>query len=152
MAKTVPLNDNQKLQQAAFGTQNLLVLVAVPATAPGSLVGKALVDAGALTVAGTYDCLIPLSGIVNKIECHLTATIAAGTASSALNTTYFISNAAVPSMWTAKTAGTGAGSLTTASLQTSSISTLAGEQYAWLRITLASSPNVTFTVAEYNGC
>lgn len=152
MPRLVPLNDTQKLQQAAFGTQNLLVLVGVPAGAPGSLVGTALVDAGALTVAGNYDVLVPLSGIVTKLEVHLKATIGSGTASSALNTTYFLSNAANPSSWVAKTAGTGAGSLTTTVLQSSSISTIVGEQYAWLRITLASSPNVTFTQGEYNGC
>jgi hypothetical protein len=41
--------------------------------------------------------------------------------------------------------------LSDGTLQTSSIATLTGEQYAWLKITVATSSSVIFTQAEYNG-
>lgn len=151
MPRSVPLSEVKKYEQSAWGTQDRLVLVSVPAAAPQSLVGKALSSAGALTVAGAYECLIPLSGIASILEVHLTATIAAGTASSALHTLFYVDNAAAPSTWTNKTAGSGTGSLTTTVRQTSNITVLRGEQFARLTITLASSPNVTFTQAQYNG-
>lgn len=153
MPQRTPLSETQKLKQAAFGGQNELVIVSVPSGASNALVGVALVDAGVLTVAGDYDVLVPLSGFVSKVEVHLLATIAAGTVTSQLNTTYFIADAGSPSTWVAKTAGTGAGALTTATRQSSYISTIVGEQFAWLRLTIAGgSPSVTFTQAEYNGC
>lgn len=151
MARTMPLTEMNRYMQAACGAQDRIVIAAVPSGAAGDLVGKYLSDAGALTVAGAYECLIPLSGLTTILEVHLTATIAAGTASTALNTLFYVSNAANPSVWTNKTAGTGAGSLSTTVRQTSTISTLRGEQFARLTITLASSPNVTFTQAQYNG-
>ena len=151
MPRPVPLSEVKKYEQSAWGTQDRIVIVGVPAAAAQSLIGQALSSAGALTVAGAYECLIPLSGIATILEVHLTATITAGTASSALNTLFYVDNAAAPSTWTNKTAGTGTGSLVTATRQTSQITTLRGEQFARLTITLASSPNVTFTQAQYNG-
>jgi hypothetical protein len=151
MARSVPLSEVKKYEQSAWGAQDQIVLVAVPAAAAQSLVGKNLTTVGALTVAGTYECLIPLSGIVTQCEVHLTATIGAGTVSSALSTLFYVTNAAAPSTWTNKTTGTGTGSLVTGTRQTSLLTTLRGEQYARLTLTLGSSPNVTFTQAEFNG-
>lgn len=151
MPRPVPLTEVKKYEQSAWGAQDRIVLVSVPAAAAQSLVGKALSSAGALSVAGAYECLIPLSGIATILEVHLTATIAGGTASSALNTLFYVDNAAAPSTWTNKTTGSGAGSLSTTVRQTSTITTLRGEQYARLTITLGGSPNVTFTQAQYNG-
>lgn len=149
----IPLLDNLRWMQAAFGGQDQPTLIAVPSGADASLVGKTLTAAGALTVAGNYDILIPLSGIGSRLEVHLTATIGASTATSALSTTYFIPPASLstPSAWTNKTAATGTGALTSTVRQSLVISNLAGEQFAWLRITLGATPNVTFTQAEYNG-
>lgn len=138
-------------QQAAWNAQAPLVLAVVPSGASQGLVGTYLVDAGALTVAGVYRCLIPLSGLVTELEVHLTATIAASTASSDLDTLYWVRTPGDPTTWSKKTAGTGDGALTTTVLQTSAITDLAGEQYAVMDITLGATPNVTFTRAEYNG-
>ena len=151
MARSVPLSEVKKYEQSAWGAQDQIVLVSVPAAAAQSLVGKNLTAVGPLTVAGTYECLIPLTGMVTELQVHLTATIAAGTVSSALHTLFYVTNAAAPSSWTNKTAGSGTGSLTTTVRQSGTITTLRGEQYARLALTLASSPNVTFTQAEYNG-
>lgn len=151
MARKVPLSEAQKYQQSAFGTQDLITLVTVPAAASGDLVGKTLTGAGALTVAGDYECLIPLSGLTSFVEVHLIATIAAGTVSSAMHTLYYVADAANPAGWTNKTAATGTGSLTSTVRQTSTLTSLRGEQFARLKLTLASSPNVTFTQGEFNG-
>lgn len=151
MPRIVPLTTEERFQNAAWGMQDLLVLVAVPAGASPGLVGTQLVHAGALTVAGTYDCLVPLTGVTIKGELHLTATITSGSASSAVHTLYFVSDMLDPSSWVTKTAWSSAGALTTTVRQTVSLSTFAGEQFSLLRLTLASTPNVTFTQAEYNG-
>jgi hypothetical protein len=151
MARAVPLTETQRFNQSAWGAQDLLVLTAVPAAASQALVGRELTMAGALTVAGTYEVLVPLSGMVSVLEVHLTATISAGTVSSALNTLFRVNDGAAPSTWTNKTAGSGAGALASGTRQTSQLTTLRGEQYARLTLTLGGSPNVTFTQAEYNG-
>jgi len=151
MAKIVPLTVEQRFQNAAWGVQDLLVLVSVPAAADQGLLYKQLINAGPLTVAGTYDCLVPLTGMTVKAELHLTATIASGSASSAVHTLYYIQDMLNPSSWVTKTAWSSAGALTTTVRQTATLSTFAGEQFSLVRITLASTPNVTFTQAEYNG-
>lgn len=43
-------------------TQFVLILSSVPAAAPTSLIGKALLDAGSLTVPGVYACRIMTEG------------------------------------------------------------------------------------------
>ena len=152
MPRAVPLSEVKKYEQSAWGAQDRIVITAVPAAASQALVGQPLSGAGALTVAGTYECLIPLAGMATICEVHLTATIAAGTASSALHTLFYVDNAAAPSTWTNKTAGSGTGALSSTVRQTSTLTTLRGEQLARLTLTLGGSPNVTFTQAQYNGC
>lgn len=147
---TVP-SIERKLEQAVLGGQGLVVLAAVPTAASNGLIGTNLVDAGALTVPGDYYCLIPLGGMVTELEVFLTATFASGTVTSDLNTLYTVRNATDPSTWTNKTAASGDGAMTTATLQSSDISTLRGERFASLKLTLASTTSVTFTRAEYNG-
>lgn len=153
MARVVPISDAQKFNQSQWGAQDRIVIAAVPAAAAGSLVGKALLDAGALTVTGAYECLVPISGFRAGLDVILTATWSGGTVTSALNTLYYVSNAALPSSWTNKTAGSGAGAMTTATRQTSTLAaaSLKGEQYARVTLTLAGTTSVTFTQAEYNG-
>lgn len=59
-------------------TQYVLILSAVPATADQSLLGKALLDAGALNVAGEYRCRIQTDDW-SAMEVHLKPTAVAGT-------------------------------------------------------------------------
>src|SRR5690348_6107769 len=132
------------LDQAALGAQHYLYLTAVPSGAAGNLVGMRLIDAGALTVAGVYKCGLNLSGLATAAYLHLKATISAGTATSAAVTTYKDGATTYQSF-------TGTGAMTTTVLQDASLATLKGEQAGVVSITLASSPNVTFTMAEYNG-
>lgn len=153
MPRTVPLTEAEKHKQATWGAQDRIVIRAVPAGASAGLIGKTLVDAGALTVTGAYECLIPLSGFRAALDVILTATWSGGTVTSALNTLYYVSNAADPSSWTNKTAGSGAGAMTSTTRQTSTLAAanLKGEQFARVTLTLAGTTSVTFTQAEFNG-
>jgi hypothetical protein len=150
MARSIPLTADNKTAQNWWGAQDRLIITAVPAAAAASLIGKTLVDAGQLTVAGTYEVIIPTSGL-SVIEVHLQATFATGTVSSGLFSLYYVSNAATPSTWTNKQTGTGTGSLSTTVRQSSTIAALKGEQYCRLTLTLGGTTACTFTQAEYNG-
>jgi hypothetical protein len=88
--------------------------------------------------------------MVSTLEVHLEGVIT-GTITSDLNTTYFITDVTDPATYTVKQAASNDGVLSDGTLQTSSIATLTGEQYAWLKITVATSSSVIFTQAEYNG-
>lgn len=145
-----PLSTEQRFQNAAWGMQDQIVLMAVPAGVAPALRGVALVNAGTLNIAGDYHCLIPLTGMVSKLEVHLTGTIT-GTITSDLNTTYFIPTVTDPTTYVVKQGASGDGALVNTTRQTSTIATLTGEQYAWLKITVATSSSVLFTQAEYNG-
>jgi hypothetical protein len=142
---------DRRLEQAVTGAQGLLLIAAVPAGAANSLIGQYLVDAGELTEAGDYYCLIPLAGMVTELEVSLKATFASGTVTSDLGSLYYVRNFTAPATWVEKTAGANDGALTTATLQTSDLSGLRGEQFAFLKLTLAGGAEATFTQAEYNG-
>jgi hypothetical protein len=146
----VPSMD-RRLQQAVLGGQGLLMIASVPAAADNALVGQNLVDAGELTVAGDYQCLVPMAGMVTELEVHLTATFAAGSVTSDLGSLYVVRDFTDPTTWVEKVAGTGDGALTTTVRQSSDIAGLRGEQYALLKVTLAGGAEATFTQAEYNG-
>lgn len=146
----VPGNE-QRLNQAACGAQGPIRIAAVPTGGDAGLIGRNLVDVGQLTVLGVYRCLIPLSGLVDTLQVFLTATFASGTVTSDLDTLYWVRTPTDPTTWSKKTAGTGDGALSTTVLQSSSIGTLRGEQYAVLDITLGTAAACTFTRAEFNG-
>ena len=150
MPNVPPLSTEQRFQNAAWGMQDQIVLMAVPAGVAPALRGVALVNAGTLNIAGDYQCLVPLTGMVSKLEVHLQGVIT-GTITSDLNTTYFITNVTDPATYVAKQVASNDGVLSDNTLQTSDIATLTGEQYAWLKITVATSSSVLFTQAEYNG-
>lgn len=132
-----------RINGAALGYQHYLRITAIPATAEPSLIGKCLIHAGALTVAGDYYCDFSLSG-QSESYVHLTATIGAGTSTSDVYSTYKDGTTSYQGF-------TGDGAMTSTTLQTSSLTTLKGEQVGRAKITLATSPNVTFTKAEVNG-
>ena len=132
-----------------LGVQAPLIIASVPAAGDRSLIGKALISAGQLTVLGVYRCIIPIAGIA-ALQVHLTATFASGTVSSALDSSYLNRNPDDASGFTAKTSGSSDGAMSTTVLQTSTL-TPAGERYAILDITLGTAAACTFTRAEYNG-
>jgi hypothetical protein len=147
---TVPSIERQ-LEQAVLGGQGLLVIAAIPSGAAGDLIGTNLVDAGELTVQGDYYCLVPLAGMVTELEVFLNATFASGTVTSDLNTLYVVRDMTAPATWGDKTAGSDDGALTTTVLQEPVITTLRGERFASLKLTLAGGAEATFTQAEFNG-
>lgn len=146
----VPGADDQ-YAQAAWGGQGPLVLAVVPTAAAQGLVGTNLVDAGQLTTLGVYRCLIPLAGMVSEVQIFLQATFGSGTVVSDIDTLYWVRSPNDPTTWTKKTAGSGDGSLSTTVLQSATLSTLAGEQYAVVDITLGTAAACTFTRAEWCG-
>lgn len=150
MPHTIPLSTEQRFQNAAWGMQDRIVLMAMPAGVSPALRGVALVNAGTLNIAGDYHCLIPLTGMIAKLEVHLRGTVT-GTITSDLNTTYFIPDLTDPAGYVAKQTASGDGVLSDTTRQTSTIATLTGEQYAWLKITVAAASSVAFDQAEYNG-
>ena len=145
----VPSTD-QRYQQAAFGAQGPIRIAAVPSGGNAGLIGTNLVDAGQLTVLGVYRCLIPMSGLVSSLSVFLKATFASGTVTSDLDSLYWVRTPNDTTTWTKKTAGSGDGAMSTATLQTITL-TPAGEQYAVLDITLGTAAACTFTQAEYCG-
>lgn len=145
---TVP-SPTMRVEQSALNGQGLLLVAAAP-SGKQNIVGLPLVDAGELDVLGVYRCLIPLAGAVSELEVHLTATFGSGTVTSDLDTLYFVRDLTDPTTWSKKTAGASDGALSTTVLQTSTITDLAGEQWAVMDITLGTAAACTFTRAEFN--
>lgn len=149
--RQVPLTEIQRLQQAGQGTQDGLVIIAVPTAGNQALRGARLLGA-TLAVNGIYYCLVPLSGIFTSLQVHLKATFSSGTVTSGgPDSLYLITDFTDPTTWTVKTAGTGDGALTSTVQQDSALSGMAGEQYALVTITIAGGASAVFTMAEYNG-
>lgn len=61
--------------RAVFGIGEHLVITEVPIAAPQSLIGKRLIDAGSLAVAGAYACAIDTQGLA-AIDVYLEPTAA----------------------------------------------------------------------------
>lgn len=144
------LSTEDRFKQAAFGGQGPIRIAAVPTGGNAGLIGTNLVDAGQLTVLGVYRCLVPLTGLVSSVSLFLKATFASGTVTTDFDSLYWVRTPTDTSTWTKKTAGSGDGAMTTATLQTITL-TPTGEQYAVLDITLATAAACTFTQAEYCG-
>ena len=103
MSRSTVLSIDDRFKQAALGGQGPIVIAAVPSGGNEALVGTLLVDAGSLTVLGTYRCLIPLSGLVSSVAVYLQATFASGTVTSDLDSLYWVRSVSDPSTWTKKT-------------------------------------------------
>lgn len=144
------LSTEDRFKQAAFGGQGPIRIAAVPSGGNAGLIGTNLVDAGQLTVLGVYRCLVPLTGLVSSVSLFLKATFASGTVTTDFDSLYWVRTPTDTTTWTKKTAGSGDGAMTTATLQTITL-TPAGEQYAVLDITLGTAAACTFTQAEFCG-
>lgn len=142
--------DLSKFKAAAFGQQDLLCIVGVPAGVDESWIGTPLLGK-TLAVNGDYYCLIPLSGMASAVQVHLRATLAGGaTVTTELASLYYLAHPETPSTYVAKTGGTGDGLLVSATIQTSTL-TVAGEQFAMVKLTVAAAGTAVITLAEYNG-
>lgn len=150
------MSSYDKLNQASFGAQRALEITSAPTGAEG-VVGKKLINAGALTVNGDYYCRFELAGLAEVIA-HLTATFASGTVTSEIVSCYLIPTANVSDATAHANpyryqSFSGHGALTSATRQTATLAATKGEQVGILKLTLASMPvgGATFTQAEYNG-
>lgn len=133
-------------------TQGLLIITAIPAGASESLLGKPLLAAGALTVAGTYSCDIDTYDW-SALEVVLMASAITGTVTPHLRRMY-ASRAAVRS----STSGVG---MSAGVSQTLSTSTVVGTQRFRLDLVIAGGGAATFdagtdptsptALAEFNG-
>lgn len=151
MPRKVPLNEIQRFAQSAWGAQDNIIIYSVPAAGVMSLRGQPLLGA-TLAVDGDYYCVIPLSGVFTELQVYLKATFASGTVTSAgPDSLYMVADWNTPSGWTAKTAGTGDGALTSTVQQATTLTGMKGEQYAMLKVTVAGGASALFTQAEYNG-
>lgn len=140
-------------ERAIRGYQAPLIIVEAPsgATAQATL-GKALAGL-TLTVDGDYVCLIPLGGLAGSLKVHLKAQLTSMTATSAGPDELMDFNPRVTNVADAVvlSSGTGDGSLTHDTDQTSTL-TLTGALYARVVISIAGSPtSVVFTYAEAVG-
>lgn len=139
-----------RLLQSACGVQDRIVILAVPTNASAALVNQPLAGQ-TLTVNGDYECLIPLAGLTTAVEVHTTATLTTKTASTDLDTLFWVSDLDDPTTWVEKTAASGTGALSTTVRQTATLASLRGEQFARYTLTVAGAAgSVLVTQAEYN--
>lgn len=151
MPYKVPLDPYQRFQNAAWGAQDRLVIISVPSAAAHGLIGQPLFGQ-TLTVAGDYQCLIPLAGLTTNLQVYTRATFASGGVTTAgPDSLYYVADPKAGGTFTVKTAGTGDGALVTATIQASTLGTFNGEQFALFTITVDASTSAEFTMAEYNG-
>lgn len=146
-------HQQQQVDVRKAQTQYILVLSAVPAAAAQSLLGKALLDAGALTVAGEYRCRI-MTNDWNDMSVHLKPSAVTGTFAPTLEAL----------MWHENTVGTpvahptltAAGSnFAAGTAQALTLTDLRGVTKADLKFTIPGSGAITFasasSLAEYHG-
>lgn len=124
----------------------------VNAPQAGALSGRRLIDLAADIAAGYYTALgpgtyyvkFPMNGMAS-INVYLTATFSGGTVTTSAYST-------MKDEATQSQAFTGTGAMTTNTLQTATLSTPKGEQFAVVQIVVGSGASVTaFTLAEYAG-
>ena len=131
------------INQGRLGKQEFLYITDVPSGASAGLKGQRLIDAGALTVAGDYNCDANIEGL-REAYTQLKATFAVSTVTSDVYSTYLDGT-------TSYQGATGDGALTTTVLQTATLTGLKGERKLRVKITLGATPNATFTQGEVNG-
>ena len=141
---------NKKNETSAWGVHEPLMVWSAPAGAEAT-VGRPLAGQ-TLAVDGAYVCLIPLAGLASTLAVHVRATLTTATATSAgpdaINLFDPFSSDTANAV--VLVAGSGDGSLTTATLQSATLA-VNGSRYALYTITIASAGTAAFTVAEYTG-
>jgi len=132
-------------------SEGLLVIMAAPATAQ-ALIGKALVSAGAINVAGVYDCEIETHDW-SLVQAVMMPSAVTGAFAPSLDRMYFggraVRNSAAGANFAAGVA------------QTVEITDLKGSQRARIRFTVPGGGSITFAVgadpttptahAQFNG-
>lgn len=133
---------NDETQRGLLGLHDWLRITKIPAGAPAALVGTRLIDAGALPVAGVYECEFRCDGL-SKLEVRLIAAFASGSSTTSGGSLF-------ADRTTSLTAWTGAAAMTTTVEQTLTIAALKGEKWAKVIITTVGVL-VNFSKAEVFG-
>lgn len=133
---------DDETRRGLLGLHDWLRISSVPAGADTTLVGKRLIDAGVLTVAGAYGCEFRMDGL-SKIDIRLKATFASGSSTTSGGTLY-ADRSTVLQAWT------GVGAMATTVEQALTLAASKGEKYGKVIITTVGSL-VQFTVAEVLG-
>jgi len=135
------MND-QSYSRALLGIHDQLIITKVPAGAQGSLVGSSLIAAGALAIAGVYECEFRCDGL-SKLDIRLKATFAAGGFTSSGGVMY-------ADRTTVLTGFTGVGAPLTTVEQALTIAALTGAKYAKVILTTTGTV-IVFNTAEVIG-
>ena len=129
-------------RRALLGIHDQLIITKVPAGAQGSLVGTPLVQAGALAIAGVYECEFRCDGL-SKLDIRLKATFASGGFTSSGGVMY-------ADRATVLTGFTGVGAPLTTVEQALTIAALTGAKYAKVILTTTGTV-IVFNTAEAIG-
>lgn len=143
------MGEYTKVVTAAIGAQAHLVFTKVPAGS--ALLGVRLLDAGAIALAGAYECEFEIGGAAD-VEAHLKPSAVTGA---------FAPSLVIPYANRAEEKTTVAGANFAAGvLQSLATSSPKGAQYAQVRFTVPGGGSVTFAqgadpyapsaIAEYN--
>jgi hypothetical protein len=121
-------------------TQGMLVITSAPDTVRG-LIGTSLVDAGELSVAGTYECMIMTDGWMVA-----TAAVRASAVTGTVPATFI-------TRWADGTTRdtVGGSNLVANTAQVLDLTDLNGQRRAYLTIVIGGGEAVTFNRAEFNG-
>lgn len=138
---------DQEALRGALGTHDWLRITKVPAGTPVHAdgfpwIGRRLIDAGALPVAGAYECEFRVDGL-KSLDVRLVAVFASGSSTTSGGSSY-------ADRATALQAWTGAAAMSTTVEQALTIAALKGERYAKVIITTVGVL-VNFSRAEVFG-
>jgi hypothetical protein len=133
---------NDETVRGHLGLHDWLRITKVPTGASGALVGTRLIDAGALAVAGAYECEFRMDGL-KSIDIRLKATFASGSSTTSGGSLYADRTATLQ-------AWTGVGAMTTNVEQPLTLAATKGEKYGKVIITTVGVL-VNFTVGEVLG-
>ena len=146
------LTNAERDRSATLGVHSPLYFAEVPAGAE-SLIGTKLVGS-TITIDGDYVVLIPMFGITTTLKVHILAQLTSMTLVSAGPDTLHLFDPLGTNISAAVafTLGTGDGSLTTNTLQTTTLTGMLGEQYARMTLTAGAAPtSITFDIASFHG-
>lgn len=122
--------------RARIGTQGFLIITAVPAAAPQTLLGKRLLDVGLLGVAGTYECDLDVQGLTS-VDVSMMPSAIVGVITPIVASRY-------ANRVKARTVSTPAGgAFAAAALQTMTVA-LKGEKVVKVSFTIPGASSITF--------
>lgn len=130
------MGEHTKVLGAALGGQGFLVITKAPVDGQ-AYVGQRVIDAGAINVAGDYECEIECGGAVD-VEFHVKPSAVTGSITPTARAMY-------ANRFATKTSTAGA-AFGAGVLQSLALSIAKGVQYAKLTFTVPGGGSITFAV------